>query len=100
MRRVLDWLGLPFHTAVLKSTFNGKPYIVERAGITWTGPRREQTLRSSQNIAFTDKAILFALFYENFVAWNYSCSKSFGYALSPRSRLYCGLAPSDEGRNY
>ena len=81
MRRVLDWLSLPFHVAVLKSTFNGRPYVVERAGIAWTGPRPEQTLRSSRNIAFTDKAILFALFYENFVAWNYSCPKIFGHAL-------------------
>jgi Sulfotransferase family len=81
MRRVLDWLGLPFHVAVLKSTFNGRPYIVERAGIAWTGPRPEQTQRFSRNIAFTDKAILFALFYENFVAWNYFCPKIFGHAL-------------------
>jgi hypothetical protein len=78
INRLVDWLGLPHHLAVLKSTFNGKPYVVERQGITWSGPRPEQTLRFSRNISFTDQALLFALLYENFVAWKYFCPKIFG----------------------
>jgi hypothetical protein len=79
--RLEDWLGLLNHVAPLKSTFNGKPYVVERAGITWSGPRPEQARRFSRNIGFTDQALLFALFYENFVTWNYSCPKIFRHAL-------------------
>jgi hypothetical protein len=79
--RLVDWLGLPYHVAVLKSTFNGTPYVVERNGITWSGARPEQALRSSRNVALTDQALLFALFYEDFVAWNYSCPKIFGHRL-------------------
>lgn len=78
---LINWLELPYHSALLKSTFNGKPWVVERAGITWSGPRPEQALRFSRNVAFTDRALLFALFYENFRAWNYSCPKLFKHPL-------------------
>jgi len=78
--QLVDWLGLPHHVALLSSTFNGIPYVVERAGINWSGPRPEQAVRSSRYIASTDQALLFALFYENFFAWNYSCPRIFGHA--------------------
>jgi hypothetical protein len=81
INRLADWLGLPHQASLLKSTFNGTPWVVERAGTTWSGSRPEQALRFSRNISFTDKIILFAMFYENFVAWNYSCPKIFGNAL-------------------
>jgi hypothetical protein len=81
MSRLADWLGLPYQASLLKSTFNGTPWVVERAGVTWSGSRPEQALRFSRNISFTDKIILFAMFYENFVAWNYSCPKIFRNAL-------------------
>jgi hypothetical protein len=79
--RLLDWLGLPYHIDVSKSTFNGMPYVVERAGTSWSGSRPEQAQRSSQSIRLTDKAILFALFYENFLAWHYYCPRLFEHAL-------------------
>lgn len=79
--RVLDWLDLPYHINVSKSTFNGIPYVVERAGVSWSGSRPEQAQRSSQCIRLTDKAILFALFYENFVAWDYHYPRLFEHAL-------------------
>lgn len=79
LNRVIDWLGLPHPAAELKSTFNGKPFVVERGGITWSGPRTEQTLRSSRNVASADQAMLFALLYENFIAWNYSVPRIFKY---------------------
>jgi hypothetical protein len=77
MRDLADWLRLPYQTALLDSTFNGVPWVVKRDGKTWSGPRLEQVERSSHNLSRKDRALLFALFYENFVAWNYSCSKIF-----------------------
>ena len=84
--RLAEWLGLPYQASLLKSTFNGTPWVVERVGVTWSGSRPEQALRFSRNVSFTDKIILFAMFYENFVAWNYSCPKIF------RNGLVRGLA--------
>jgi hypothetical protein len=78
--RLADWLGLSHQASLLQSTFNGTPWVVGRAGVNWSGPRPEQALRSSQNISFTDKIMLFAMFYENFVAWNYSISKIYRHA--------------------
>jgi Sulfotransferase family len=79
--RVLSWLSLPYHSAVLHSTFNGIPFVVERAGVTWSGPRPEQALRYSRNISFTDRALLYAMLYEDFIAWNYPCPKIFRHTL-------------------
>jgi hypothetical protein len=78
MRDLSDWLGLPYQATLLDSTFNGIPYAVTRDGKTWSGPRPEQAQRSSQNISLKDRVLLFALLYENFVAWNYPCPKLFG----------------------
>ena len=81
IRRLVDWLGLPYQVALLKSTFNGTPWVVERAGITWSGARAEQALRFSRNMTFTDRALLFVALSENFVGWNYSSPKIFGRPL-------------------
>jgi hypothetical protein len=78
MRDLADWLGLPYQASLLDSTFNGIPYVVTRSGKTWSGSRPEQAQRSSQNISLKDRALLFALLYENFLAWNYPCPKIFG----------------------
>jgi len=81
MYRLADWLNISHDATLLQSTFNGIPYVVERAGTTWSGPRPEQAARSCRNVAFTDRALLFALFYKNFIAWQYSCPKIFGHPL-------------------
>jgi hypothetical protein len=78
MRDLSDWLGLPYKAALLESTFNGIPYVVTRDGKTWSGARPEQAQRRSRNISRADRTLLFALFYENFIAWNYRCPKIFG----------------------
>jgi len=78
MRDLSDWLGLPYQATSLDSTFNGIPYVVARDGKTWSGRRLEQSQRHSRNVSLKDRALLFALFYENFVAWNYPCPKIFG----------------------
>jgi hypothetical protein len=78
MRDLADWLGLPYRTSLLDSTFNGTPYVVTRDGSTWSGPRPQKAQRSSQHISSMDRALLFALFHENFLAWNYPCPAIFG----------------------
>jgi hypothetical protein len=79
--RIAEWLRLPYHPSLMKSTFNGTPYVVERQGISWSGARQQQTERSSQNLTMIDRFILFALFHENFAAWNYRYPKLFGNTL-------------------
>jgi hypothetical protein len=78
MRYLADWLGLPYQPTLLDSTFNGIPYVVTRDGKTWSGARREKSQRSSRNLSPKDQALLFALFYENFLAWKYPCPRVFG----------------------
>jgi len=77
LRRLVGWLGLPFQASLLESTFNGTPYVVERNGKVWSGQRPEQAQRSSENISFVDRALIFALLYDNFATWNYPCPKIF-----------------------
>ena len=77
MRTLADWLDLSYQPTLLDSTFNGIPYVVSRDGASWSGPRVEQAQRHSSGLSPMDRALLFALLYENFTAWNYSCPKIF-----------------------
>jgi hypothetical protein len=79
MRDLADWLGLPYQATLLESTFNGVPWVVTRDGEAWTGRRLAQVQRYSRNLSSKDRALLFALFYENFADWNYPCPKIFGH---------------------
>jgi hypothetical protein len=81
MRALADWLDLPYRSLLLDSTFNGAPLVHKRGTVSWSGPRPEQAIRDSRNISFTDRGLLFAVFNENFVAWNYPCPDIFKYAL-------------------
>jgi hypothetical protein len=81
MRAVADWLGLPYRSSLLDSTFNGVPWVVKRGTISWSGPRPEQAIRDARNISFTDQGLLFAVFNEDFMAWNYPCPNIFKHAL-------------------
>jgi hypothetical protein len=81
MRDLADWLGLAYQQALLDSTFNGIPYVVRREGKTWSGARPDKAKRHMSHISGKDRALLFALFYENFPAWNYPCPKAFGNPL-------------------
>jgi hypothetical protein len=78
MRDLSDWIGLPYQAALLESTFNGIPYVVTRGGKTWSGPRAEQGQRHFRNMSLKDRTLVFALFYENFLAWRYPCPKILG----------------------
>jgi hypothetical protein len=81
MRDLSDWLGLPYQSTLLNSTFNGIPWVFKGDGKVWSGRRLEQVQRQSKNLSRKDRALLFALFYDNFVEWNYPCPKIFGQAI-------------------
>jgi hypothetical protein len=81
MRNLSDWLGLPYQPTLLDSTFNGVPYVVTRAGVSWSGRRLEKVQRHSLYFSLKDRALMFALFYENFVEWNYPCPKIFRHGI-------------------
>jgi hypothetical protein len=78
MRDLSDWIALPYQAALLDSTFNGIPYVVTRGGKTWSGPRAEQGQRHFRNMSLKDRTLVFAVFYENFLAWHYPCPKILG----------------------
>jgi hypothetical protein len=78
MRDLSDWLGLSYQATLTESTFNGIPYVVTRDGVAWSGRRPEKAHRNLRYISLKDRALLFALFYKNFVAWNYPYPKIFG----------------------
>jgi hypothetical protein len=81
MRDLSEWLGLPYQATLLDSTFNGIPWVVTRDGKAWSGRRSEQVQRRSGNLSPKDRALMFAVFYENFVDWGYPCPKIFGHAV-------------------
>ena len=83
MGAVAAWLGLPYRSSLLESTFNGLQYVWKpRTGTAgWSGARPEQAVRDSRNLFFTDRCLLFAVLYEDFVAWNYPCPRIFRHAL-------------------
>lgn len=83
MRAVAAWLGLPYRSSLLDSTFNGRQYVwITRTGTeSWSGARPAKAVRDSRNLFFTDRCMLFAVLYEDFVAWNYPCPRIFRHAL-------------------
>jgi hypothetical protein len=78
MRDLADWLGLPYQPTLFDSTFNGVPYLNTQDGKTWSGRRLEQVERRSRHLSPKDRSLLFTLFYENFLDWDYPCPKIFG----------------------
>jgi Sulfotransferase family len=81
MHDLADWLGLAYQETLLDSTFNGVPWVVTRDGEAWTGRRLAQVQRHSRNLSRKDRALLFALFYQNFADWNYPFPKVFGHLM-------------------
>jgi Sulfotransferase family len=79
MRSLCDWLGISYQATLLDSTFNGKPYVVTGEGNAWSGPRPEKAKRCFRNLAARDRALIFALLYENFAAWDYPCPRIFAH---------------------
>lgn len=77
IRGLCNWLGLRHQVTLLESTFNGTPYVVTRDGKTWSGQRLDQAQRRSRQLSLKDRALLFALFYENFTEWGYPFPRLF-----------------------
>jgi hypothetical protein len=90
MGDLAEWLGLPFQPTLLNSTFNEIPWVVKRDGKAWSGRRLDQVQRQSWDLSARDRALLFSVFYENFVQWHYPCPKIFGNSLV-RSVVYLSL---------
>jgi hypothetical protein len=78
MRELAAWLGIRYQTTLIESTFNGIPYVVTRDGQSWSGSRPDKAQRQVRSFSFKDRALLFALLYEDFIAWKYPCPKIFG----------------------
>ncbi|HUZ72450.1 MAG TPA: sulfotransferase [Stellaceae bacterium] len=77
MRGVAEWLGIPYRLSLVSSTYNGAPWVFTRDGMSWSGARPEQAQRQSSNLSFIDRALIFALFHDNFVAWHYPYPSGF-----------------------
>jgi hypothetical protein len=73
MRRVADWLDIPFQPLLLESTFNGVPYVNESGGNSWVGANPANAGRRSRRLNSVDRLMIFTLLQENFHEWNYDC---------------------------
>lgn len=73
LRKLADWLRLPFLPCMLESTWNGSPYIVQIRGVPCCGPNPANAKRRSRNLNAADRLLIYALMHANFAAWNYPC---------------------------
>jgi hypothetical protein len=71
MDRLANWLGIPYHPCLIESTWNGTPYVVDIRGVRCCGATPANAKRRSKNLPLKDRLLVFALFHENFVKWNY-----------------------------
>jgi hypothetical protein len=71
MRRLADWLGLPYQPCLVDSTWNGIPYIVEVRGVPACGANPANAKRRWKNLNVLDRMMIFALLPANFSGWNY-----------------------------
>jgi hypothetical protein len=71
MRRLAEWLGVPYRPCLLDSTLNGRPYVVEAGGRRWVGPNPDNARRRSKNLNALDRLMVFAVLHRNFIDWNY-----------------------------
>jgi hypothetical protein len=71
MRRLAEWLGVPYRPCMLESTLNGRPYVVEAGGRRWVGANPNNALRRSTSLNTLDRLMVFAVLHRNFAEWNY-----------------------------
>jgi hypothetical protein len=71
MRRLAEWLGVPYRPCMLDSTLNGRPYVVEAGGRSWVGPNPDNARRRSKNLNALDRLMVIAVLHRNFAEWNY-----------------------------
>lgn len=77
IQELADWLGIPFHPCLLESTWNGTPYLNHVRGVSWCGSNPANTKRRWKNLNAADRLLVFALLYENFIAWDYPVPRVF-----------------------
>jgi hypothetical protein len=80
MRRLADWLGIPYNPCLIESTYNGAPFVFESGGVTMLGANPANARRRSRNQNAADRWLMFALLHENFRAWGYDCPRVLRYA--------------------
>ena len=80
MRRLADWLDIPYRASLLESTYNGVPYVVESGGTTWVGANPANARRRWKHLGRLDRLMIFALFHKNFIAWKYPSPRFLGNA--------------------
>jgi sulfotransferase family protein len=98
MRRLADWLDVPYRPSMLESTLNGKPYVVEAGGQKWVGSNPKNARRRSKNLNSVDQLAVFTLLHRNFVEWNYPYPKFLRSALLRICIIFfCTLIPSKTG---
>ena len=71
MQRAAAFLGIPFTTSLLESTFNGVAWVNVTPGGTWTGANPANSTRRSRNLGFRGRVLISALMYEEFRTWRY-----------------------------
>jgi hypothetical protein len=71
MRRLVNWLGIPYLPCLIESTWHRIPYVVKVRGVDVCGPNPANAQRRWKNLFFADRLLIFALMHDNFVAWNY-----------------------------
>jgi len=76
MRRIAEWLGIPYRPCLIESTWNGVPYVVTIRGVAACGANPANAKRRSKNLTFTDRLLIFALLHDNFIAWSYPYPKA------------------------
>jgi hypothetical protein len=76
MRRVAEWIGVPYRPCLLESTWNGVPYVVTIRGVLTCGPNPVNAQRRHKYLSYADRLLVFALLHGNFAAWRYPCPKA------------------------
>jgi hypothetical protein len=91
MRRLAEWLGVPYRSCLLDSTLNGRPYVVEAGGRSWVGPNPANTRRRSKNLNTLDQFMAFSILHRNFVEWDYPYPRFLRFRLIRAAVVLAGV---------
>jgi hypothetical protein len=91
MRRLAEWLAVPYRSCLLDSTLNGRPYVVEAGGRSWVGPNPANVRRRSKNLNTWDQLMAFSLLHRNFVEWDYPYPRFLRYRLTRAAVVLAGV---------
>ena len=80
MRRLADWLGIPYDLRLIESTYNGIPFVFESGGVSMLGANPANARRRFKSLDIADRWLMFALLHENFRVWGYDCPRVLRYA--------------------